>query len=185
MDFAYLILGITGLLLGTELTIGGALAIARKHHLSEFFVGLIVLSIGSDLPEIAVALDAGMKSFMGQDASGVVVGSAIGSVIAQIGFVLGLAGLLSFLTLPRRYIYRHGAVLLGATVLLFLAAYDGTVSRIEGLTLITFYVIYLIILLSQERVPAEAQATITEDASRPWTRAFSGLPMIRAPRPRP
>ena len=178
MDFAYLILGITGLLLGTELTIGGALAIARKHHLSEFFVGLIVLSIGSDLPEIAVALDAGMKSFMGQDASGVVVGSAIGSVIAQIGFVLGLAGLLSFLTLPRRYIYRHGAVLLGATVLLFLAAYDGVVSQIEGLTLITFYVIYLIILLSQERVPADAQATITEDASRPWTRLITGLLVV-------
>ncbi|MBT8065194.1 MAG: sodium:calcium antiporter, partial [Gammaproteobacteria bacterium] len=92
MDFLLLIAGITGLWLGTELTIGGALAIARRHQLSEFFVGLVILSIGSDLPEIAIAIDAGLKTLMGSDASGVVVGTSVGSVVAQIGFVLGLAG---------------------------------------------------------------------------------------------
>ena len=178
MDFLFLILGIAGLLLGTELTIGGALAIARKHHLSEFFVGLIVLSIGSDLPEIAVALDAGMKTFMGQDASGVVVGSAIGSVIAQIGFVLGMAGMLSFLTLPRRFIFKHGTVLLASTVLLFLAGYDGVISRIEGLTLIIFYIIYVVILLSREKIPEETPVTVTEDTAFPWTRLVVGLAMV-------
>jgi cation:H+ antiporter len=175
LEFIYLLLGIAGLLVGTELTIGGALAIARKHHISEFVVGLIVLSIGSDLPEIAVAIDAGMKSLLEQDASGVVVGSTIGSVIAQIGLVLGVAGLLSYLTLPRRYIYRHGTVLLGSTVFLFLAAYDGVVSRVEGMSMITFYIIYLVVLLSRERVPPEAQATVTDEASMPWLRLFGGL----------
>lgn len=170
MDFVYLVLGIAGLLVGTELTIGGALAIARKYHLSEFFVGLIVLSIGSDLPEIAVAIDAGMKN-----ASGVVVGSTVGSVVAQIGLVLGVAGLCCYLTLPQRYIFRHGAVLIGATVLLFLVAYDGTVSRTEGLMLITFYVIYLVVLLSREKVPEEAHATVSEDATWPWIRLVIGL----------
>lgn len=180
MDFIFLILGITGLLVGTELTIGGALAIARKHHLSEFFVGLIVLSIGSDLPEIAVAIDAGMKSLLGQDASGVVVGSTIGSVVAQMGFVLGLAGMLCYLTLPRRFIFRHGAILLGATVLLFLVAFDGVVSPIEGLTLITFYVIYLVVLLSREKVPPEAQATVDDKTTWPWFRLTIGLAAVIA-----
>ena len=166
MDIVYLILGIAGLLIGTELTIGGALAIARKHHLSEFFVGLIVLSIGSDLPEIAVAIDAGMKSAHGLDASGVVVGATVGSVVAQIGFVLGVAGLLSYLTLPQRYIYRHGAVLLGSTVLLFLVAFDGLVSRIEGLILITFYIIYVVVLLAREKVPEEIATKFAGDAFR-------------------
>ena len=128
MDFFLLALGIIGLLVGTEFAVGGALAIAKRYHLSEFVVGLIVLSIGSDLPEIAVAIDAGMRSLLVADASGVVVGTSIGSVIAQIGFVLGVAGILKFLTLPRRYIYRHGAVLVSATVLLFLVAFDGSIS---------------------------------------------------------
>jgi cation:H+ antiporter len=178
LDFLWLILGIAGLLIGTELTIGGALAIAKRYHLSEFFVGLIVLSIGSDLPEIAVAIDAGIKTFGGQDASGVVVGSAIGSVVAQIGFVLGLAGLLSFMTLPRRFIFQHGTVLLAATVLLYLVAQDGEISRADGLTLIIFYVIYLVILLSRERVPPETPATVTEDSAWPWTRLLVGLATV-------
>jgi cation:H+ antiporter len=63
--------------LGTELTVGGALAVARRHHLSEFFVGLVILSIGSDLPELAVAIGAGLKGLMGRDASGIVVGNPL------------------------------------------------------------------------------------------------------------
>jgi cation:H+ antiporter len=175
LDFFYLIVGIAGLLIGTELTIGGALAIARKHHLSEFFVGLIVLSIGSDLPEVAVAVDAGMKSLVGPDASGIVVGSAIGSVIAQIGFVLGIAGLLSYLTLPRRFIFKHGTVLLGATALLFLTALDGMISWVEGLMLIIFYVMYVVVLLSRERVPPEVEAAVSDEMRWPWTRILIGL----------
>ena len=83
-----------GLFIGTELTIGGAIAIAHRHKLSEFFVGLVILSIGSDLPELAIAIDAGSKGLMGVDASGVVVGTSIGSVVTQISFVLGLAGVI-------------------------------------------------------------------------------------------
>jgi cation:H+ antiporter len=178
LQFLTLALGIAGLLVGTELTIGGALAIARRHHLSEFFVGLIVLSIGSDLPEIAVAIDAGIKTMQGQDASGVVVGSAIGSVIAQIGFVLGVAGLLSFMTLPRRFIFRHGTVLLAATVVLFLLAMDQTISRVDGLILVALYTVYLVILLSRERVPPETPTAASEDIGRPWVRLILGLALV-------
>ncbi len=180
MDIIYLALGIAGLLIGTELTIGSALAIARKHHLSEFFVGLVVLSIGSDLPEIAVAIDAGMKGLLGQDASGVVVGSTIGSVVAQIGLVLGVTGLLCYLTLPRRYILRHGTMLLGATVFLFLAAFDGVISRIEGLTLVTFYVVYVVVLLSKEKVPLVTEVTVADETSWPWLRLLIGLVAVVA-----
>jgi len=77
LDIILLILGVIGLWLGTELTIGGAMAIAKRQQLSEFFVGLVILSFGSDLPELAVAVDAGLKSLGGVEASGVVVGSAI------------------------------------------------------------------------------------------------------------
>jgi cation:H+ antiporter len=180
LDIIYLVLGIAGLLVGTELTIGGALAIAWRHHLSELFVGLVVLSIGSDLPEIAVAIDAGMKGMLGQDASGVVVGSTIGSVVAQIGFVLGLAGLLVHLTLPRRIIVRQGAVLLGATILLFMTAFDGIVSRIEGVTLITFYVIYLVALLSREQDSVKTNPKVSEEFHWPWSRLIAGLLIVMA-----
>lgn len=178
MDFLLLIVGIAGLLAGTELTIGGALAIARRHHLSEFFVGLIVLSIGSDLPEIAVAVDAGIKTLAGTDASGVVVGSAVGSVVAQIGFVLGVVGLLTLLTLPRRFIFKHGTVLLGATAMLFLTAWDGIISWAEGLSMIIVYVMYVVVLLSRERVPPEVEAAVSDETRWPWLRIALGLAVV-------
>jgi cation:H+ antiporter len=175
MDFVLLIAGIAGLWIGTELTIGGALAIARRHHLSEFFVGLVILSIGSDLPEIAIAFDAGLKGLVGQDTSGVVVGTSIGSVVAQIGFVLGLGGVISFLTMPRIFVLKHGAVLLGATVLLFLVALDGSVSRTEGLILITAYVLYVIALMNGENVPDEEPGQLAGGGVRSWLLLLAGL----------
>jgi cation:H+ antiporter len=178
MDFLILIAGIAGLWLGTELTVGGALAIARRHQLSEFFVGLVILSIGSDLPELAVAVSAGIKGFMGNDASGVVVGTSIGSVVAQIGFVLGLAGLLHLLTLPRAFVVKHGAVLLGATALLFLVAFDGSVSRTEGLILVTMYVIYVTALMNGENVPDEEPGHLAGGDWKSWLLLVTGLVIV-------
>ncbi len=178
MDFLLLIAGLVGLWLGTELTIGGALAIARRHGLSEFFVGLVILSIGSDLPEIAVAVDAGVKGLMGQDASGVVVGTSIGSVVTQIGFVLAVGALINFLPLPRSFLLKHGSVLLASTVLLFLVAFDGVISRIEGLTMITFYALYVIALVNADDTPEHDHGSVAGGGFRSWLLLTVGLATV-------
>ncbi len=178
MDFVLLIAGIAGLWLGTELTLGGALAIARRHQWSEFFVGLVILSVGSDLPELAIAVDAGIKGLMGQDASGVVVGSSIGSVVAQMGFVLGLGAVISVLALPKTFVIKHGSVLLGATVLLFLVALDGHVSRTEGLILITSYFIYVGALMNGGPGPEEDPIRLAQGGLRSWFLLAAGLAIV-------
>lgn len=178
MDFLLLGLGLLLLLLGTEWAVSSAIAVAKRYGLSEFFVGLIILSIGSDLPEVAVAIDAGFRTLGGEDASGIVLGSAIGSVIAQIGLVLGIIGLISFLTLPRRYIFQHGAVLLSATALLFLMGFDGVITRIEGLSLIIFYLIYLVVLVSQERPPDELKPATGGNGWKAWLGIILGLWLV-------
>ena len=149
MDFALLILGLAGLWFGTEVTIRGAVSAAKHFGVSEFIVGVVILSIGSDLPELAIAIDAGLKNLAGGDYSNVVVGSALGSTLGQIGFVLGLAGLLAYLTLPRGVVYRHGATLLGSLMMVALFGYDGEVTFTEGLALLLVYAIYLVALLNE------------------------------------
>lgn len=178
MDFLLLIAGLVGLWLGTELTIGGALAIARRHGLSEFFVGLVILSIGSDLPEIAVAVDAGVKGLMGQDASGVVVGTSIGSVVTQIGFVLAVGAMINFLPLPRSFLLKHGSVLLASTVLLFLVAFDGVISRIEGLAMIMFYALYVIALVNADDTPEHDHGSVAGGGLRSWLLLTVGLATV-------
>lgn len=177
MDFLLLIAGLVGLWLGTELTIGGALAIARRHRLSEFFVGLVILSIGSDLPELAVAVHAGIKGLAGTDASGVVVGTSIGSVVTQISFVLGVGALLSTLVLPRIFLFKHGAVLLASTVLLFAVCFDGRVSRFEGLGLIVFYAAYVVTLMARN-TPSVEHDTVSGGGFSSWALLAVGLSTV-------
>jgi cation:H+ antiporter len=150
MDFLTLIAGLAGLWLGTDLTIRGAVSISKRFGISEFVVGVAILSIGSDLPELAVAIDGALINLRGGEASAVVTGSAVGSALGQIGFVLGLAGLFGYLTLPRRIIKTHGAMLLGSLVLLAITAADGNVSRLDGIILVIAYFAYLGFLLSDK-----------------------------------
>lgn len=149
MDIVLLILGLLGLWLGTEMTIRGAVSVAHRFGVPEFIVGVVILSIGSDLPELAIAIDAGLKNLGGGDYSNVVVGSALGSTLGQIGFVLGVAGLLAYLTLPRGIVYRHGATLLGALLIVALFGYDGEVTFTEGLALLLVYAIYLVAIFNE------------------------------------
>jgi cation:H+ antiporter len=148
MDVVLLIVGLAGLWFGTEVTIRGAVSVANRFGVSEFIIGVAVLSVGSDLPELAIAVDAGLKNLAGGNFSNVVVGSALGSSLGQIGFVLGVAGLLSYLTLPKSIIYQHGSILLGSLVLVGLFGYDGKVTAVEGIALILVYGIYLVALLT-------------------------------------
>ena len=149
MDIILLIVGLAGLWFGTEVTIHGAVSIAKRYGVSKFIIGLVILSIGSDLPELSIAVDAGLKNLGGGNYSDVVVRSSLGSSLGQIGFVLGFVCLLSYLTLPLQIIYRHGASLLGSLALVALFGWDGIVSFTEGAALLLFYAIYLVALLNE------------------------------------
>lgn len=155
MQFLALVVGLIGLWLGTEATIKGAVALSVRLHLPEFVVGVAVLSIGSDLPELAVAVGAALKNLQTGQASDIVVGSAIGSALGQLGLVLGIIGLSAHLTVPRRTVYQHGGMLLGSLVLLGFFAMDGHISRIEGISLVSAYAIYLIFVLNRPRTPRQ------------------------------
>jgi len=171
MDIVLLILGLAGLWFGTELTIHGAVSIAKRYGVSEFIIGIVILSIGSDLPELSIAVDAGLKNLRGGNYSDVVVGSALGSSLGQIGFVLGFVGLLSYLTLPRQIVYRHGATLLGSLALVALFGWDGTVTSTEGAALLLFYAIYLVALLNE----VNGGTAVEQSGELPLTRSLPYL----------
>jgi len=147
--------GLFGLWLGTESTIHGAVTVAERLGVPEFIIGLTVLSVGSDLPELAIAVDAAIWNLGSGDASDVVVGSALGSCLGQIGFVLGITGLIGYLALPRKAVYQQGSVLLGSLVLLAVVGFDGQVTRIEGIVLVVAYAAYLLFLFVEVMVIGE------------------------------
>ena len=145
-----LLLSLGGVWLGTELAVRSARQIARRFHLSELFVGMTILAIGTDAPEMVLSITAAIHRLGGAETSGLVLGGAIGSCLGQISLVLGIAGLVGYLTIGPRRIWREGVMLVGAIVLFFLTGLDGTYSRIDGGILLTAYAIYFGLLLRSE-----------------------------------
>ena len=160
MDLLLLIAGLAGLWFGTEITIRGAVSISSRLGISEFVVGVAVLSVGSDLPELAIAIDGAIKNLVGEGASDVVVGTALGSYLGQLGLVLGCAALILNLTLPRGIALRHGGALLGSLLLLGIVGVDGIVTRLEGVGLTFAYIIYLVALFADPSTQ-RSRASIT------------------------
>ena len=154
MQEIFLILfGLTGLWLGTELVIKGAVNIAEYYNLSKVFIGLAILSIGTDLPEIVIAINASLHNAIGNtETSGIIIGNAIGSSFSQISLVLGSVGILGYLTLKRRHLYEDGIMLLGSVLLVILLGIDGKITRVDGIVLVVVYLVYYFRLFHQERI---------------------------------
>jgi cation:H+ antiporter len=179
VEYLSLLIGLAGLWFGTEVTIRGAVTVAERLGVSEFIVGVAILSIGSDLPELAIAVDGALKNLAAADTADVIVGTALGSSLGQIGFVLGVAALFSYLTLPRIIIYRHGSILLGSVILLGVFGYDGHVSRTEGFALVTVYLIYFVALFGDKSEKAkEGEEDGPLDLLRAWAYLFVGLAIV-------
>lgn len=143
MSWALLAAGLAGLWIGSRLFVSAALNIAERFGLSPLFVGLTVLAIGTDLPELFVTVAASLDNLRGGEASGLILGNAVGSCFGQIGPVLGVTGLAGALTITRRELTRDGVWYLAGIAFLALACWDGAVGRSEGTTLLLVYALYL------------------------------------------
>ena len=146
-------IGLLGLWLGTRWIISGALGVAGLFNLPHTFVGLAILSVGTDLPEVFVSVEASLLQLNGIESSGIITGNAIGSSISQITVVLGIAGLFMVFTMPRPALFRNGFFLLASIFLLYTLGYDGTINRLEAGLLIGLYGLYYYVLLRSDLDP--------------------------------
>jgi cation:H+ antiporter len=156
-DFLLLVVSLAGLWCASELLITAAISIADRYRLSDAYIGMVVLAIGTDLPEIFVAADASLHTLAGKDYSHIVIGSAIGSSIGQLGLVLGIAGCFGFASRPFHRVWRNGLFLLGGLGVVALLCLDGIVSRTDGWILMGCYAAYLL-SLALWRPPADSSA---------------------------
>lgn len=146
IEIIVLIFGLIGLWLGSDLVVSYSKRIALKLGISELFIGLTIVSIGTTLPEMATSISAGIDTSLGIDASGIIIGNVLGSIITNISFILGIAGLLAVITTSKKELARDGTAMLLALIFLILVSLDGRVDYFEGIALICIYLIYLYLL---------------------------------------
>ncbi len=138
------VLGGLGLVIGGHLIVTGATAIAVQFGISDIVIGLTLVAVGTSLPELATTLVAAFRK-----EADIAVGNIIGSNIFNITAILGSASLVRPLDVTGSVIRLElPAVVLLSLLLLPVLYTKHTVRRLEGVLLLSAYVIIGFILFS-------------------------------------
>jgi cation:H+ antiporter len=149
LNFLLFFLALFLLWFGAELIIKAALKIAKSLALSEGFIGLTIVAIGTSFPEIVISVTGAVQNLQGGDTSQIVIGNVIGSGMANLALVLGTLGLFKVIRLKRVQLLFDVLMLVLSTTVLYLVSQDGLITREDGILLILFYLVYLILLNRQ------------------------------------
>ena len=137
---ALVLIGLALLLVGGRVLVQGAVSAARILDVSEAVIALTVVAVGTSAPDCAAAIVAALRG-----AGGLAVGTAIGSVVFNLLFVLGTASLVRPLLVNDITPMDH-VVHLAFLVLSFIHLKSGmTMSRSEGVFCVAAYVAYVVI----------------------------------------
>ena len=141
LSFVYIIGGILAVIYGGNLVVDSACAIARMFGLSENFIGLTIIAIGTSLPELVTSVVACKKG-----ESGLALGNAVGSNIFNILLILGFSSVICPLNVLSES-FVDAAIMVGTILLLyFFGKSKGEMDRKEGILCILIYVAYTIFL---------------------------------------
>tara|TARA_R110002074_G_scaffold402287_1_gene606232 strand:+ start:48178 stop:49155 length:978 start_codon:yes stop_codon:yes gene_type:complete len=132
INLAALLAGFAFLIFSADFFVKGSSALARNLGVSPLIIGLTIIGLGTSAPEILVAAIASL-----QGNTGLAMGNAIGSNIANIGLVLGTTAIIAPVVIQSSLLKRELPVLLAISVTSYLLVIDGDLSRIDGLILLT------------------------------------------------
>jgi cation:H+ antiporter len=145
-SLAFVAVGVTLLGLGAQLTVTGAVELARLLGWSERIIGLTIVSAGTGLPEVVASL---VSSVRGR--SDVAIGNVIGSNLFNILGILGISAMIQPLPVLEALFRNDCLWMLGATLLLFPFMFTSRlVNRWEGGVLLVIYGVYLWQLLAAQ-----------------------------------
>lgn len=155
-----LFLALGALWFGANLITKAALRIARSLAMSEGFIGMTVLALGTSFPEITIAVTGAMQKLAGQHNSGIVVGNAIGASMNQLILIVALTGLFrGGIKFHKSNILVDATFVIVAITTFYVLSLDGQVSRVEGMIFVSLYVLYLL-FVSRRNLFEQAAASI-------------------------
>lgn len=151
MIYFYFIIGLVLLAAGGDILVKGAVSLAKKIHLSPLLIGIVLIGFGTSTPELVASLIA---VFQTPPSPGIAVGNVIGSNIANIFLVLGLAAVIRPVHIQKESFRRDSAFLILSAGALGIAVLIGSMTFWAGVALVgllLFYVGYSYFTESQKQ----------------------------------
>ncbi|MFD1550612.1 sodium:calcium antiporter [Putridiphycobacter roseus] len=146
MSYLILILGLITLIIGGEFLVKGAVGIAKKAHISSLVIGMTVISFGTSAPELIVSLNAALSGN-----PEIAIANVVGSNIANIALVLGITVLIFPIIVDRNSKIIDWPMMMGASILFYLFAYDLVIETWEGIILFGILVVFTVLLITNSR----------------------------------
>ncbi len=150
--FLGVILVLGGLLLlyyGAEYLVTGSSHLALSFGVRPLVVGLTVVAFATSMPELMVSLFAASRG-----ASSMAAGNIIGSNIANIGLILGVAALITPIVVARTTMVREVPIMVVASMGLYVVAMDGEIAFMDGFGLFLCLFVFLVYCLVTARNPS-------------------------------
>lgn len=142
----FLVIGLVLLLGGAEFLVKGAASLATRLGVSPFLIGLTLVGFGTSAPELVASLEGAVRGY-----PGIAVGNVVGSNIANILLILGIAGLIFPLTCDRGALRRDGGMMLAAAAAMVAVCVYGALSREVGLGFLVLLAVYLVYTCRADR----------------------------------
>ncbi|MGW8313472.1 MAG: calcium/sodium antiporter [Desulfuromonadales bacterium] len=160
--FLGVILVLAGLLLlyyGAEYLVTGSSRLALSFGVRPLVVGLTVVAFATSMPELMVSLLAAVRG-----ASSMAAGNIVGSNIANIGLILGVAAMIAPIAVARSTLVREVPIMIAASLGVYLLAADGEISQINGMVLFASLLAFLLYCVLTARNLSLPVAGEVEDA---------------------
>jgi cation:H+ antiporter len=119
--------GLVLLIAGGELLVPGAVQVATGLGVSPLVIGLTLVGFGTSTPELVTSVQAALT-----DAPGIAYGNIVGSNIANILLIVGVAALISPMVIASMALKRDGSVMLAVAVVFSAAAFSMPLGRVVG-----------------------------------------------------
>lgn len=177
IDFALVVLGVVLLFYGGEHLVSGAANLGRTLGLSRAVIGLTVVAFGTSAPELAASIMAAVF----RDAPEIAMSNVVGSNIANIGLILGIAALIAPMRAKAAFVRREVPLMILVSGLLILMVALGFLDRWTGVLFMALLVAYLWFLF---RYGGEVDLEVVDASAPPPTtlrsagRAVLGIALL-------
>jgi len=138
--------------------------------MSPFAIGVLIVSVGTSLPELVASIVAASRG-----TTEIVVGNVLGANLSNLLLVMGATAVTArrSIRLSEQYILIDLHFLLGSVILVALVLRDGTVGRAEGFALLSAYSVYLFYLVKEGKTEKDVTGGIEAERPRrrnpPWS----------------
>ena len=154
LDVAWLLAGLVLLIKGADWLVAGASDLACRLGVSPLVVGLTIVSFGTSMPEMLVTVISGL-----QQRPDLAIGNVVGSNICNVLLVLGVAAIVRPLPVRNSTVVSEipfsltAALLVGflANAALFTDSLTLSISRIDGVILLAFFLLFLLYVYKMSR----------------------------------